>query len=595
MAKPQKAFSQLTEFCRIVFTDFPKLFLLLLVTVSLSSVLELVGFTAMLPALDLLTVKSESEYNAITLALKDVFSTFGIELNLESLLISFLFIFFLKGAMVYGAKFLQEKIRILVALDFRSRSFRAIFKAGWPFFISRKVGDLLNGVITQTRSAAGAIKFLANLISSLCFITVYAVLAAYLSWQIVCVCLATVGLMFLVLRKIFNNVHKIGKKAGDLEGEINQISTEAFSAPKYIKGSGIELKFINRFLGSIKNSKIYETFYAKYDTLMFASAEPISVFAGCAILYVSIKYFQETFAEVVIVVLLFFRIYQRVATIPRCYAGVLYYIPVYKLCHQLIIDAEKEKEIFGQRGFTQFSESIEFKNVMFEYNSDVKVLKGIDLVIKKGEFVGLTGKSGGGKTTLINLILGLQKPTSGQVIIDGHPVEDYNLHTLRGRLGYVPQESFLFNLTVKENITIGVENASEEDMIKAAKDAYAHEFIMALPNQYDTLIGERGLALSGGQRQRLSLARALIRKPDILILDEATSNLDNESEAMIQQSINKLKDTITVIAIAHRFKTIEESDHIIVLDQGKIVEEGSYQELTLSQGAFQQLKSVNLG
>jgi ATP-binding cassette, subfamily B, bacterial MsbA len=239
----------------------------------------------------------------------------------------------------------------------------------------------------------------------------------------------------------------------------------------------------------------------------------------------------------------------------------------------------------------EFRTAVEFRNVSFAYDRDL-VLKDINLKIEKGKTVALIGPSGGGKSTLADLIPRFYDPTAGEVLLDGLSLTDYELESLRKQMGVVTQESILFNDTIFNNIAFGVENAREEDVIQAARVANAHDFIMQTPDGYQTSIGERGSKLSGGQRQRLSIARAVLKNPPILILDEATSALDSESERLVQDALNNLMKNRTSIVIAHRLSTIQHADEIIVIQNGQIVERGRHETLLSQSGLYKKLIEI---
>ena len=232
---------------------------------------------------------------------------------------------------------------------------------------------------------------------------------------------------------------------------------------------------------------------------------------------------------------------------------------------------------------------IQFDNVSFSYGTYGMVLKNVNFSVKAGTTVALVGRSGAGKTTLVNLIARFYEPTSGSIFIDGYDISKIQLKSLRQQIGVVLQDPFLFSGTIKENITYGRQKATSEEVIKAAKAANIHEFIISLPRDYETIIGERGVNLSGGQRQRLAIARVLLRDPKILILDEATSSVDLESEALIQDALKHLMKNRTTFVIAHRLSTIKQADKILVIDKGEIVERGKHIELLKKKGLYSQL------
>jgi len=254
-----------------------------------------------------------------------------------------------------------------------------------------------------------------------------------------------------------------------------------------------------------------------------------------------------------------------------------------------ILDTEPEiKELRGARNLEAFDKKMQFKNVCFAYEKK-EILKNIGVDIQKGDIVAIVGPSGAGKTTLVNLIPRFYDPTSGSIIIDGIDLKELSLKSLRDKIGIVTQEMILFNDTVFSNISYGAKGHTKEDVIRSARIANAHEFIMKMPDQYDTIIGERGFRMSGGERQRLSIARAIFKNPPILIFDEATSQLDTESERLVQEAIDRLMNGRTVFVIAHRLSTITHANKILVLNNGAIEEYGSHQELMSKSGLYKKL------
>jgi ATP-binding cassette, subfamily B, bacterial len=233
--------------------------------------------------------------------------------------------------------------------------------------------------------------------------------------------------------------------------------------------------------------------------------------------------------------------------------------------------------------------AIEFRDVHFSYERGKEIIHGISMKIEPGEVIGLVGKSGAGKSTVINLITRFFEPDSGELLIDGVPVKNLDLAQLRTNMGIVMQEPFLFNATIAENIAYGMEQAHFDDIVAAAKAAYAHDFIVRKDDGYDTMVGESGAKLSGGEKQRIAIARAILHNPPILILDEATSSVDATTEQYIQEAIAKLIRGRTTIAIAHRLSTLRNADRLVVIDDGKIVESGSHDELMRKQGVYAKL------
>ena len=258
-----------------------------------------------------------------------------------------------------------------------------------------------------------------------------------------------------------------------------------------------------------------------------------------------------------------------------------------------ILDTESDiKEIPDAKEISGFNDSLTFEHVGFSYNSDRKILDDLNLTVKKGHTIAIVGESGAGKSTLVDLIPRFYDVKEGSIKIDGTDIREITLHSLRSIMGNVNQEPILFNDTIFNNIAFGVENATMDEVIAAAKIANAHDFIMEKEDGYYTNIGDRGMKLSGGQRQRLSIARAILKNPPILILDEATASLDTESEKQVQEALDRLMSSRTTIAIAHRLSTIKNSDEIIVMQEGHIVERGKHEELLALNGYYKKLTDM---
>ncbi len=288
----------------------------------------------------------------------------------------------------------------------------------------------------------------------------------------------------------------------------------------------------------------------------------------------------------------------RIMSISANFESIFEFIKTFNLSAEKIFDILEgdkfPKEVFGTKRLPKVAGNIEFKNVTFQYEDTQEVLKKISFKIKPNETVSFVGKSGSGKSTIFNLIVGLYYPQKGSILIDGIPITELDKDSIRGNLSIISQNPYIFNMSIRDNLKIIKEDITEKEMIEACKMACLHDFIMELKDGYDTIIGEGGVTLSGGQRQRLAIARALILKTEIILFDEATSALDNETQAEIQKSIKNMQGRYTILIIAHRLSTVINSDRILLVNNGKIIAEGKHQELLAKSKKYQALYESEL-
>lgn len=501
---------------------------------------------------------------------------------------------FFKNLFRYMAMFTIAKARTGVVKDLRAKMYRKALVLPLSFYSDEKKGDIMsrfsNDVLEVEWSILNSLEILFR---DPLAIILYLATLLYMSPQLTLFVFLLLPLAGLIIGKIGKSLKKTSVKGQQKIGELMSSVEETLSGLRIIKAFNAE-NFINKKFDK-QNSEYHDLMTSMYRKRDLAS--PMSEFLGVTTMAIVLWFggklvlsHNSTISASAFVG--YIAIFSQIINPAKAFSSAFYNIQkgiasIERI--NKIIDAEETiKEIPNALSINGFNESIEFKNASFAYN-DKYVLKNIHLKIEKGKTIALVGQSGAGKSTLVDLLPRFYDVISGEVLIDGKNVQHLKLHDLRALFGIVTQESILFNDTVFNNIAFGVENATEEDVINAAKIANAHEFISQMESGYQTNIGDRGSKLSGGQRQRLSIARAVFKNPPILILDEATSALDTESERLVQDALNHLMQNRTSIIIAHRLSTIQNADEIIVLHEGQIVERGTHTQLISKNGVYKKL------
>jgi subfamily B ATP-binding cassette protein MsbA len=526
--------------------------------------------------------------------ISDVIAQNGKEAALMWMCIIMLSMFLFKNIFRYLAMFFLAPVRNGVIMDIRNALYDKILILPLSYYSNERKGDIMarmtNDVQEIEWSVIGAIEMIFRDPPS---IIVYLLTLFIMSPQLTFFSLILLPISGLIIGKIGKSLKRTSDKGMKRTGDLLTIIDETLGGLRIIKAFNAERTSRLRFSGTNHEvRRLMNRIYRKRDLAspvseVFGASVIIAMmwFGGRAVLDGSGSLSPEIFMTFIVV---FSQILPPAKSITQAYYNLQKGKASSDRVEQIlqsevsITDKPNAIEISG------FEKSIIYRNISFSYGND-PVLHNINIELKKGKSIALVGQSGSGKSTLADLLPRFYDATSGAVEIDGLDVKDCSVHSLRNLMGIVSQESILFNDTVFSNIALGLEQATEEEVIRAAKIANAHDFIMQLEDGYYTNIGDRGHKLSGGQRQRLSIARAVLKNPPVLILDEATSALDTESERLVQDALSRLMEHRTSLIIAHRLSTIQHVDEIIVLHQGQIVERGTHKELIDKNGAYRKL------
>ncbi len=553
----------------------------------LSGFFESFGIAAVIPLFYLMVGQISEKTDAISQAISKIFHTLGIPLTPPVILLLILGLFLAKAVIYVIARYYTAKISSRYEEDIRRDFFGRTIHANWSYILDHKSGELGNSITYDVERSAYSLILVSGSILTLTSFLMYAAVAFSISAWVTLVTIAIGGLLFLIFKPIFYRIRKLLQEAVQIQKEVSHHIAESMSGAKAIKAASVEdavLKKGYKNFSDLRKAKLRAAFY-RQSTLNFI--EPIG-FTVIAVLFVT-SYHSPSFniATFAVVMYLIQRMFSFIETTQSQLHSINEAIPYVKsvLDYKQTVSQYKEKNT----GTAHFSlkQELRFKNVGFRYaDNSQDVLTDIDFTVKKGQMVGIIGASGVGKTTIVDLLLRLFTPKSGKILSDDRNISGISLDEWRKNIGYVSQDIFLVNDTIKNNIRFYDDSVSEYDIVRAAKMANIYDVITAMPEQFETVIGERGVKLSGGQRQRIVLARALARNPQILILDEATSAVDAESEQLIQQSLQELRGKMTIIIIAHRPSTIMHTDNLFVLQNGRIVEDGSPQELKEREDSY---------
>ncbi len=531
---------------------------------------------------------------AIAWSIKPALDKIFIEKNyslLKLLPFGIFLLFTAKGLLTFIHSYLMKSAATKLISEIRNKLYNHILHLPISYFSKESSGNVISRIMYDVKALSNLISgVIKTFIVEIPTVLVLLAVAFYRSWSLTIITLILLPFIAYSSRKLGKKIKKKSKEAQKKVASLTNKIGEAVMGAKIIKVFNSENLLFDKF--KKENQQFYREVIRSIRSKEFASLivdvttgigiALILLYGGSLVIKGSLS--PGGFISILVAI---YMIFPPIKKLGDAYTS-LQEIKASMERIDKLLDTDKEEN--GSIKISRFEKSICYENVSFAYHGNNQlVLREINLTIKAGEIVAIVGHSGAGKSTLVDLIPRFNKPTSGKLKIDGIDINEIEIHSLRSLIGIVSQDVILFNDTVKNNIAFGKPEATDDEIIMAARQAYADEFIDKLPEKYNTIIGERGVKLSGGQRQRIAIARAILKNPPILILDEATSSLDSISESLIQKALEKLSRERTTIVIAHRLSTIRNADRIVVLEKGRIIDIGSHEELLKNSFIYKNL------
>lgn len=533
-------------------------------------------------------------FNHYFLQISEEYGKFGTLLYVCAIIVVSVF---LSNLFAYLSGVILAKVRAKVIKGMRMNIFEKVSEMHLGFFSNERKGDLISKMTNDIQEVENSIvQSLRVVFKEPATIILFFAVLFFMSVKLTLFTLILIPVSGAVIGGITRRLRKSAMDSQTSLGRIVNILDETIGGMRVIKAFGAQQYVRGKFDAETDNYAALNVSMARKNEL----ASPVSQFLGVFVVAGILLYggnlvlnnnSQLGASEFIAYIIIFTQVLNPAKEISRALSSIQRGLASAQRIFEVIDATPAIQDKAGASGLEAFSESMAFEQVSFAYGEEL-ILKEVSFVLKKGKTIALVGPSGGGKSTIVDLVPRFYDPIAGKVLLDGRDIRDYRMTDLRKLMGIVTQESILFNDTVLANIAFGMPQVSEAEVIKAAKIANAHEFIISLPGGYGTNIGERGSKLSGGQRQRLSIARAVLKNPPILILDEATSALDSASEKLVQDALSRLMVNRTTLVIAHRLSTIQHADEILVINQGEIAERGNHEELLGREGLYKKLSTM---
>lgn len=595
-SKPETSRREKIAALRDVANYRPRFTIGIIVLGILAAVFEGVGLSFILPIVELVQMGEPTEAEGIMAVFVSAYQTAGVPLTLGTAVIGVSAVMVVRYTTSFGVGWLREALRTYYIRDLQDRAFRNALDARVAYYDEEGSDDILNAIVTQTYYAGRVIQRGIQLLEQAALAGIYFLIALVIAPWLTVVTAVVLGGFTVLFRRVFESGYDVGDEVADANERRQEAAQAGTQGIRDVRIFGVADELYEDFQDAIKQFTDARIILRRNETAInnfYNLVVAVSVFV---LIYLALTFADLSLGALGVFLFAMFRLGPKASAVNQKFYQVENDLPHLVRTSKFIDElAEYEEPNGGTSAVPEEVTHVEFDDVWFSYNDDEQVLRGLSFEVEKGEFIGFVGQSGAGKSTIVSLLSRMYAVDQGDIRANGTPIDEMDIDEWRDRISVVRQSPFIFNDTLRYNLTIGNRDISEDELDRVCEIAKVHEFMDDLPEGYDTMLGDDGVRLSGGQKQRVALARALIEDADLLILDEATSDLDSNLEKQVQESIEQMDRDYAIVTIAHRLSTVKNADRIYTVEGGEITEQGSHQELVEQGGKYGELYTIQSG